>query len=71
MIPGAGHYRLGLMHRGLTAMVSFFGVAILVFFLMALTHNESFLVFLLATVKTAHSPPLSRFSPARRISTCP
>lgn len=47
-IPGVGHYRLGLMQRGLTAMVTFFGIAILVFFITILTHNEGFIVFLLA-----------------------
>lgn len=47
-IPGLGHYQLGLMHRGLTAMVSFFGVAVLVFFITIMTHNEGFAAFLLA-----------------------
>lgn len=47
-IPGLGHYQLGLMHRGLTAMVSFFGVAILVFFVTIMTNNEGFIAFLLA-----------------------
>jgi hypothetical protein len=47
-IPGLGHYQLGLMQRGLTAMISFFGVAILVFFLTVLTHNNGFIAFLLA-----------------------
>lgn len=47
-IPGVGHFWLGLMQRGLTAMISFFGIAILVFFIAILTHNESFIVFLLA-----------------------
>ncbi|MDR6553692.1 hypothetical protein [Paenibacillus qinlingensis] len=47
-IPGVGHYRLGMMQRGLTAMVSFFGIAILVIFISILTHNDGFIVFLLA-----------------------
>ncbi|CAH1216237.1 hypothetical protein PAECIP111891_04410 [Paenibacillus allorhizoplanae] len=47
-IPGVGHFWLGLMQRGLTAMISFFGIAILVFFIAILTHNEGFIVFLLA-----------------------
>lgn len=47
-IPGLGHFQLGLMQRGLTAMVSFFGVAVLVFFITMMTHNESFVAFLLA-----------------------
>ncbi|WNR44608.1 hypothetical protein [Paenibacillus roseipurpureus] len=47
IIPGVGHYRLGLMQRGLTAMVSFFGIAILIFFITILTHNDGFIVFLL------------------------
>lgn len=47
-IPGLGHYQLGLMQRGLTAMISFFGVAVLVFFITIFTNNEGFLAFLLA-----------------------
>ncbi|MBD0384359.1 hypothetical protein [Paenibacillus sedimenti] len=47
-IPGLGHYQLGLMQRGLTAMITFFGIAILVFFITILTHNEGFIAFLLA-----------------------
>lgn len=46
-VPGVGHFWLGLMQRGLTAMISFFGIAILVFFITILTHNEGFIVFLL------------------------
>jgi TM2 domain-containing membrane protein YozV len=47
-IPGVGHFWLGLMQRGITAMISFFGIAILVFFISILTHNQGFIVFLLA-----------------------
>ncbi|MBA2942497.1 hypothetical protein HZF08_29920 [Paenibacillus sp. CGMCC 1.16610] len=47
-IPGLGHFQLGLMQRGLTAMVSFFGVAVLVFFITMMTNNDSFVAFLLA-----------------------
>ncbi|MEW9702369.1 hypothetical protein [Paenibacillus sp. SI8] len=47
-IPGLGHFQIGLMQRGLTAMISFFGVAILVFFITAMTNNEGFVAFLLA-----------------------
>ncbi|NQX70645.1 hypothetical protein HQN90_31350 [Paenibacillus alba] len=47
-VPGLGHFQLGLMQRGLTAMVSFFGVAILVFFITIMTHNNGFVAFLLA-----------------------
>ncbi|UKS26054.1 hypothetical protein LOZ80_31625 [Paenibacillus sp. HWE-109] len=47
-VPGLGHFQLGLMQRGLTAMVSFFGIAILVFFITIMTHNEGFVAFLLA-----------------------
>ncbi|MFC5451466.1 hypothetical protein [Paenibacillus aestuarii] len=47
-VPGLGHYQLGMMQRGLTAMIAFFGVAILVFFITVLTHNEGFIAFLLA-----------------------
>jgi TM2 domain-containing membrane protein YozV len=45
-IPGLGHFQLGLMTRGLTLLISFFGLMIMVFFVTILTHEESFLVFL-------------------------
>ncbi|MDR6883591.1 hypothetical protein [Bacillus sp. 3255] len=47
-VPGLGHFQLGLMQRGLTAMVAFFGVPVLVFFITMTTNNDSFMAFLLA-----------------------
>lgn len=46
-VPGLGHFQLGLMQRGLTAMVAFFGVPVLVFFITMMTNNDSFIAFLL------------------------
>lgn len=48
LIPGLGHYQLGLMHRGLTAMIAFFGSGVLILFVSSITNNEGFLLFLLA-----------------------
>jgi hypothetical protein len=45
-IPGLGHFQLGLMNRGLTLLISFFGLIIMIFFVAVLTHEGSFLVFL-------------------------
>jgi hypothetical protein len=44
-IPGLGHFQLGLMQRGLTFMIAFFGSAVMIFFVALLTHQEGFLVF--------------------------
>ncbi|MFD2614189.1 hypothetical protein [Paenibacillus gansuensis] len=46
MIPGLGHFQLGLMQRGLTLLIGFFGLGIMVVFVSALTNEESFLVFM-------------------------
>ena len=45
-IPGLGHLHLGLMYRGLTFLISFFGLFTMVFFITALTNEEDFLIFL-------------------------
>jgi hypothetical protein len=45
-IPGLGHFQLGLMQRGLTFMITFFGAAVMIFFVALLTHQEGFFVFL-------------------------
>ncbi|TDF93573.1 hypothetical protein [Paenibacillus piri] len=45
-IPGLGHFQLGLMQRGLTFMIAFFGATIMIIFVAALTHQNGFLVFL-------------------------
>lgn len=47
-IPGLGHFQLGLMQRGVTFLIMFFGVLAMVVFVTALTHQEGFLVFLAA-----------------------
>lgn len=45
-IPGVGHFQLGLMNRGMTILMSFFGLGAMVFFITVLTHRTEFLVFL-------------------------
>ncbi|ANE45557.1 hypothetical protein SY83_03700 [Paenibacillus swuensis] len=45
-IPGLGHFQLGLMQRGLTLLIGFFGLGIMVIFVSVLTNVEGFLVFL-------------------------
>jgi TM2 domain-containing membrane protein YozV len=47
-IPGLGHFQLGLMQRGLTFLVGFFGLIIMIVFVTAVTNVEGFFVFLLA-----------------------
>lgn len=45
--PGLGHFQLGLMNRGMTILISFVGLAVMIFFVTFLTAKEEFLVFLL------------------------
>lgn len=45
-IPGLGHMHMGLMMRGLTLLIAFFGVLMMVFFVAAITGRSGFLVFL-------------------------
>lgn len=45
-IPGLGHFQLGLMQRGLTLMISFFGLAMMVLFVAILSGSGGFIVFL-------------------------
>lgn len=45
-VPGLGHLQLGLMNRGLTLLVSFFGLMMMIFFVAVLTNQGSFLIFL-------------------------
>jgi hypothetical protein len=45
-IPGLGHFQLGLMNRGLTFMLSFFGLVTMIFFVSIITNQGSFLIFL-------------------------
>ncbi|WAA08842.1 hypothetical protein [Fervidibacillus albus] len=44
-IPGLGHFQLGLMNRGITFLLAFFGTGIMVFFVTLLLSMEEFLVF--------------------------
>lgn len=47
-IPGVGHMHMGLMMRGLTILIAFFGILTMVFFVSVITGVDSFLVFLAA-----------------------
>lgn len=44
-IPGVGHFQLGLMNRGITLLIAFIGLAVMVFFVAILTHRSEFLIF--------------------------
>ncbi|XEC95367.1 hypothetical protein AB6A23_01955 [Paenibacillus tarimensis] len=46
MIPGLGHLQLGLMQRGLTLLVGFFGLLTMIVFVSVLTDQPGFLAFL-------------------------
>ncbi|GIN87935.1 hypothetical protein J6TS2_43210 [Heyndrickxia sporothermodurans] len=46
-VPGLGHFQLGLMNRGLTILVSFLGLSVMILFITAFTGRIEFLVFLL------------------------
>ncbi|MEX2459708.1 MAG: hypothetical protein WD469_00170 [Paenibacillaceae bacterium] len=48
IIPGLGHFQMGLMQRGLSFLVAFFGVITMIFFVRYVTHLEGVFVFLLA-----------------------
>jgi hypothetical protein len=48
IIPGLGHFQMGLMQRGLSFLVAFFGVITMIFFVRYVTHLEGVYVFLLA-----------------------
>ena len=45
-IPGLGHFQLGLMQRGLSFLIAFFGLGTILLFLTGLTHESVFLLFL-------------------------
>jgi hypothetical protein len=47
-IPGLGHFQLGLMQRGSTFLVGFFGLMIMIIFITAITNIRGVFVFLLA-----------------------
>ncbi|KMK75284.1 hypothetical protein [Alkalihalobacillus pseudalcaliphilus] len=46
LLPGLGHMQLGLMNRGLTLMIAFFGLLTMLIFITAITGHAVFLVFL-------------------------
>ncbi|MEK5061238.1 hypothetical protein BK126_11760 [Paenibacillus sp. FSL H7-0326] len=46
-VPGLGHLHLGLLQRGLSFLIGFFGLGIMLFFVTAITGQEIFLLFLL------------------------
>ncbi|MFU1797095.1 hypothetical protein ACM1RC_24750 [Paenibacillus azoreducens] len=45
-IPGLGHLHMGLMQRGLSFLIAFFGFGTIMFFLTGLTSHTIFLLFL-------------------------
>ncbi len=45
-IPGLGHLHMGLMMRGLSFLISFFGILTMIVFVSAFTNEDGFLVFL-------------------------
>lgn len=45
-IPGLGHFQLGLMNRGFTFLIGFFGLGTMILFISAFTDQSEFLVFL-------------------------
>ncbi|WP_135557055.1 hypothetical protein [Paenibacillus cymbidii] len=47
-IPGLAHFQLGLMQRGLTFLLSFFGLFAMTVFVSYVTHVDGFFIFLLA-----------------------
>ncbi len=48
LIPGLGHFQMGLMNRGLTLLIGFFGLFAMILFVSFLTNETGFLVFLFA-----------------------
>ncbi|MDF0728949.1 hypothetical protein PY093_20255 [Cytobacillus sp. S13-E01] len=46
LIPGLGHFYLGLMNRGLTFLISFFGLTTMIVFLTVVTNQGGFISFL-------------------------
>lgn len=45
-VPGLGHFQLGLMQRGLSFLIAFFGLITMMFFATGITHEDGFLLFL-------------------------
>ncbi|WP_409252730.1 hypothetical protein V1502_02040 [Bacillus sp. SCS-153A] len=46
LVPGLGHFQLGLMNRGVTLLAAFLGLAVMVIFVTVLSSRGEFLVFL-------------------------
>ena len=46
LVPGLGHFQLGLMNRGVTLLAAFLGMAVMVIFVTVLSSRGEFLVFL-------------------------
>ncbi|MDP9697192.1 multi-tm2 domain protein [Paenibacillus polysaccharolyticus] len=46
-VPGLGHLHLGLLHRGLSFLIAFFGSFAMMVFVSAITNESIFLMFLL------------------------
>ncbi|MEI7025747.1 hypothetical protein [Paenibacillus sp. y28] len=46
LVPGLGHFHMGLVQRGLAFLVSFFGMFTVIIFVTMLTNYDTFLVFL-------------------------
>ncbi|MBS4198076.1 hypothetical protein KHA93_00180 [Bacillus sp. FJAT-49732] len=46
IVPGLGHFQLGLVYRGMTLLASFLGAMIMVLFVTMMTGRSEFLVFL-------------------------
>src|SRR5690606_11255599 len=45
-IPGLGHFQLGLINRGLTFLIGFFGLGTMIVFISVFTDQGAFMVFL-------------------------
>ncbi|GIN73250.1 hypothetical protein J14TS2_37250 [Bacillus sp. J14TS2] len=45
-VPGLGHFQLGLVYRGMTLLVAFFGAAMMILFVTLMTERSEFLIFL-------------------------
>ncbi|WP_245338927.1 hypothetical protein [Paenibacillus shirakamiensis] len=45
-VPGLGHLHMGLMQRGLSFLIAFFGMITMLFFVSGITNSDAFLLFL-------------------------
>lgn len=46
IIPGLGHFHMGLMNRGLAFLIAFFGLGTMIIFTSVVTQQEGFLAFI-------------------------